>query len=68
MPPQWEYKVLGQGSVETEYGGSTSPRSLDDALTKKIPLVTEAILNSLGQDGWEAVSLTYPYVFKRPKS
>jgi hypothetical protein len=57
----YEYKVLGEGPVVVD----GTPLSLDSALRGKWSRDVQAILNVLGKDGWELMSIEYPYVFKR---
>ena len=65
-PPRFEYKVIGGGRIEVTHGGVTAHQPLDHALNAPNPSLVEAILNALGAEGWEIVTLDPPYVFRRP--
>jgi len=56
-----EYKVLGRGTVMV--GGTH--KSLADSVEKNHVNEIEGILNALGHEGWELISLQPPFVFKR---
>lgn len=59
-----EYKVLGRGTVEV--GGTH--KSLSEALKNGVVRDIEDILNALGADGWDVVTLESPFVFRRSKA
>jgi hypothetical protein len=59
-----EYKVLGHGTVDV--GGNS--KSLSDAMKNGVVRDIEDILNALGADGWDVVTLEPPFVFRRNKA
>jgi hypothetical protein len=59
-----EYKVLGRGTVDV---GGTS-KSLSEALKGGIIRDVEEILNALGAEGWDVVTLEPPFVFRRSRA
>lgn len=69
MAQRYEYLVLGYDGPEL-----TGKRSLHVALTDRSsdheidPAEVKDILDQLGRVGWEAVSVQFPYVFKRAGS
>lgn len=56
-----EFKVLGKGTVEV----NGNHKSLADAISTGVVRDIEDILNVLGKDGWEGVTLEPPFVFRR---
>jgi hypothetical protein len=66
-----QYKVIGHDSVQCRMpDGTVSSVSLHQELAGEPgypphPEVVQHILNTLGLDGWEAVTLGFPYVFRR---
>jgi|HubBroStandDraft_1064217.scaffolds.fasta_scaffold352262_2 hypothetical protein len=67
----YEYKCLGRGSVEVTDSTGTRPEYLWGVMDRDHngigiqPLPVEMILNALAKDGWEPVSLDFPYIFRR---
>jgi hypothetical protein len=56
-----EYKVLGKGTVTAK----GQQLSLVEQLNLGNATGIESILNALGKDGWEVVTLSFPCIFKR---
>jgi hypothetical protein len=62
---EFEYLVLGMGSVEVTDSSRKSNLSLHDALKNSNVHEIQGILNALGNDGWQVVTLSWPYVFMK---
>jgi hypothetical protein len=66
-----EYKVLGKGGVEAHDSTGSRSVSLHYAIDSEHmgggckPREVEQILNALAAEGWELVTLAFPYVFRR---
>lgn len=58
-----EYKVLGNGTVEV----SGNHKSLANAVSTGVVRDIEDILNALGGEGWEVVTMQPPFVFRRDR-
>lgn len=64
MGAEVEYKVLGRGTVDV----NGNPKSLSEAMKGGIIRDIEDILNALGAEGWDVVTLEPPFVFRRSKA
>ena len=64
---KWEYKIIGESSEVVSLDNRTGPLYLDKSISFPAKIDdAQAILNKLGDDGWEMISTEYPYIFKRP--
>lgn len=64
--PVYEYKVLGHEPVQVD---GTSHKLSDVLSTVGLhPRYAESALNALAAEGWEPVSLDFPFVFRRVKA
>lgn len=73
MGAVYEYKVIGKSEIPVEDNIGTAGASLHYAIDREHNGLNcnlgqiVRILNHLAEDGWEPVTLDFPYVFKRVK-